>query len=47
MSLTPIGVVKNSINEPGTDDRQTAVCEIVVNEDNVTKDEGRRTRDDS
>jgi len=33
MSLTPIGVVKNSINEPGTDDRQTAVCEIVVNED--------------
>ena len=33
MSLTPIGVVKNSINEPGADDRQTAVCEIVVNED--------------
>ena len=33
MSLTPIGVVKNSINKPGTDDRQTAVCEIVVNED--------------
>lgn len=33
MSLTPIGVVKNSIKEPGTDDWQTAVCEIVVNED--------------
>ena len=33
MSLTPIGVVKNSIKEPKREDWQTAVCEIIVNED--------------
>jgi tRNA-Thr(GGU) m(6)t(6)A37 methyltransferase TsaA len=32
MSLTPIGVVKSSIEEPKEEDWQTGVCEIIVNE---------------
>lgn len=33
ISLTPIGIVKNTIKEPGKYEQQTAVSEIIVNED--------------
>ncbi|MBL7062499.1 MAG: tRNA (N6-threonylcarbamoyladenosine(37)-N6)-methyltransferase TrmO [Dehalococcoidia bacterium] len=33
MTLTPIGVVKNSIKDLETEDWKKAVCEIIVNED--------------
>jgi len=33
ISLTPIGIVKNTIKEPGKYGQQTAVSEIIVNED--------------
>ena len=33
ITLAPIGVVKNTIREPGRHDSQTVVSEIVVNED--------------
>ena len=33
ISLTPIGVVRNTIKEPGRYEQQTAVSEIIVSED--------------